>query len=56
MTSGPKWLRSIKEKPAGKVVSDPNGNRWEWASPSAKPRDAGGGFDPYDNADKPHRR
>jgi hypothetical protein len=30
MGSGPKWIRSIKENPAGKVVSEPNGNRWEW--------------------------
>ena len=25
-----KWIRSIKENPAGKVVADPEGNRWEW--------------------------
>ena len=27
-----KWIRSIKDNPAGKVVSDPQGNRWEWQS------------------------
>ena len=27
-----KWIRSIKDNPAGKVVSDPEGNRWEWQS------------------------
>ena len=27
-----KWIRSIKENPAGKVVSDPEGNRWQWQS------------------------
>lgn len=31
MTSGDdKWIRSIKDNPAGKVVADPEGNRWEW--------------------------
>jgi hypothetical protein len=25
-----KWIRSIKDNPAGKVVADPEGNRWEW--------------------------
>jgi hypothetical protein len=25
-----KWIRSIKDNPAGKVISDPEGNRWEW--------------------------
>ena len=25
-----KWIRSNKENPAGKVVADPEGNRWEW--------------------------
>jgi hypothetical protein len=27
-----KWIRSIKDNPAGKVVADPEGNRWEWES------------------------
>ncbi len=27
-----KWIRSIRDNPAGKVVSDPAGNRWEWQS------------------------
>ena len=27
-----KWIRRIKDNPAGKVVSDPEGNRWEWQS------------------------
>ena len=27
-----KWIRSIKDNPAGKVVSDPEGNRWQWES------------------------
>ncbi len=27
-----KWIRSIKDNPAGKVVADPEGNRWEWGS------------------------
>jgi hypothetical protein len=101
MSSGSdKWIRSIKENPAGKVVVDPEGNRWQWESdeetarllkklnndelaieqtdirpgpavgkdpaapaPKAKPlrplrksRDAGGGFNPYDNSGKPRRR
>jgi hypothetical protein len=32
MTSGHdhKWIRSIKDNPSGKVVADPEGNRWEW--------------------------
>ena len=31
MASGSdKWIRSIKDNPAGKVVADPEGNRWEW--------------------------
>jgi hypothetical protein len=25
-----KWIRSINDNPAGKVVADPEGNRWEW--------------------------
>ena len=106
-----KWIRSVKDNPAGKVVADPAGNRWEWDSgqgdetsrllkklqndelaieqtdivrrplrradaPTAeqrerprtndlqpsKPlkkktggRDAGGGFNPYDNTGKPRR-
>lgn len=25
-----KWIRSIKDNPSGKVVADPEGNRWEW--------------------------
>ena len=33
MASGSdKWIRSIKDNPAGKVVADPEGNRWEWQS------------------------
>jgi hypothetical protein len=105
MTSGHnKWIRSIKDNPAGKVVADPEGNRWEWdrgeddetgrllrklqndelaieqtdivpnprrgaknrseahSTAVGKPpkksggRDAGGGFDPYDNSGKPRRR
>jgi hypothetical protein len=102
-----KWIRSIKDNPAGKVVADPNGNRWEWESsddgttrllnklandelsieqtdiapPTAKRgsretraenkvreeprsrakrrsggRDAGGGFNPYDNSGKRSHR
>ena len=27
-----KWIRSVKDNPAGKVVADPEGNRWEWQS------------------------
>ena len=27
-----KWIRSIKDNPAGNVVTDPAGNRWEWRS------------------------
>jgi hypothetical protein len=27
-----KWIRSVKDNPAGKVVSDPEGNRWQWES------------------------
>jgi hypothetical protein len=27
-----KWIRSIKDNPAGKVIADPEGNRWEWQS------------------------
>lgn len=31
MTSGSdKWIRSLKDNPAGKVVPKPNGGRWEW--------------------------
>jgi hypothetical protein len=31
MTGDDKWIRSIKDNPAGKVVADPDGgNRWEW--------------------------
>jgi hypothetical protein len=107
MTSGhDKWIRSIKDNPAGKVVADPEGNRWEWERADkdetsrlleklhnpdlaieqtdivrnpppgldgaaaradtprlSKPlrkkpnaRDAGGGFNPYDNSGKPRRR
>ena len=112
MTGGDdKWIRSIKDNPAGKVVVDPEGNRWEWdradqdetsrllnklhneelsieqsdivpnplrhrgtaikradqrmdqnepgpaKPPKKKPggRDAGGGFNPYDNPTKPRR-
>jgi hypothetical protein len=25
-----KWIRSVKHNPAGRVVSDTEGNRWEW--------------------------
>lgn len=25
-----KWIRSLKDNPAGKVVADPEGNRFEW--------------------------
>ena len=33
MPSGPeKPIRSIKDNPAGKVVADGEGNRWEWGS------------------------
>lgn len=33
MSSGSdKWIRSIKDNPAGKVVSDTDGNRWQWQS------------------------
>lgn len=27
-----KWIRSIKDNPNGKVVADPEGNRWQWGS------------------------
>ena len=27
-----KWIRSVKENPSGKVVADPEGNRWQWES------------------------
>lgn len=27
-----KWIRSVKENPAGTVVADNEGNRWEWQS------------------------
>jgi hypothetical protein len=27
-----KWIRSVKDNTAGKVVADPGGNRWEWKS------------------------
>jgi hypothetical protein len=27
-----KWIRSVKDNTAGKVVADPEGNRWEWQS------------------------
>ena len=27
-----KWIRSIRDNPSGKVVADPEGNRWEWQS------------------------
>jgi hypothetical protein len=30
MTGDDKWIRSVKDNPAGKVVADPEGNRWEW--------------------------
>lgn len=34
MPQGPdhKSIRSIKDNPAGKVVADDEGNRWEWGS------------------------
>lgn len=105
-----KWIRSIKDNTAGRVIADPEGNRWQWDSdeatshllkklandelaieqtdlhptPSANPaaaatakppprstaptttpstparpplgRDAGGGFNPYDNTGRPKRR
>jgi hypothetical protein len=37
MTSGDdKWIRSIKDNPAGKVISDDaDGNRWEWDQSNA---------------------
>jgi hypothetical protein len=25
-----KWVRAIKDNPAGRVVADTGGNRWEW--------------------------
>jgi hypothetical protein len=103
MPSGPdNKIRSIKDNPAGKVVADAEGNRWQWdsndetsiqlkklnndelaiertdihpapiprtekaaaavkpkiepAKPLAKRRDAGGGFNPYDNPGKSKRR
>ena len=102
MTAGSdKWVRSLKDNPAGKVVAEPEGNRWQWqsedetaiqlkklenaelaiertdlhptltpekpkaaapakskqpAKPPAKRRDAGGGFNPYDNPGKSRRR
>jgi hypothetical protein len=31
-SSSDKWIRSIKENSAGKVVADNEGNRWEWQS------------------------
>jgi hypothetical protein len=37
--SSEKWIRSINNKPAGKVIAD----------------DAGGGFNPYDHRPKPRR-
>jgi hypothetical protein len=27
-----KWIRAIGDNPAGKVVTDPEGNRWQWES------------------------
>jgi hypothetical protein len=27
-----KWIRSVKDNPSGKVVADPEGNRWQWGS------------------------
>ena len=27
-----KWIRSVKDNSAGKVVAEPGGNRWEWQS------------------------
>ena len=29
-SSSDKWIRSIKDNTAGKVVADPEGNRWQW--------------------------
>jgi len=34
-TNSDKWIRSIKDNPSGKVVADPEGNRWEWQSDDA---------------------
>jgi hypothetical protein len=31
-SSSNKWIRAVKDNPAGKVVADPGGNRWEWQS------------------------
>jgi hypothetical protein len=25
-----KWIRSVEDNPAGKIVADPEANRWEW--------------------------
>jgi hypothetical protein len=34
MALGPaKWIRSIEDAPAGKVVPGPTGNIWEWDAP-----------------------
>jgi hypothetical protein len=95
-------IRSIKDNPAGTVVADSEGNRWQWSTdddtalqlkklsndelaiertdirpspatdnsqgaavlkpkteprkPMAKRRDAGGGFNPYDNPGRSRRR
>jgi hypothetical protein len=27
-----KWIRSIKDNPAGTAVCDPEGDRWQWRS------------------------
>jgi hypothetical protein len=27
-----KWIRSIKDNPAGTAVCDPEGDRWQWPS------------------------
>lgn len=32
MSGHGKWIRSLKENSAGKVVADPAGTRWEWDS------------------------
>jgi hypothetical protein len=32
MPDSKKWIGSIKDNPAGKVVADTGGNRWQWDS------------------------
>jgi hypothetical protein len=31
-TRSDKWIRPLKDNPAGKVVADDDGNRWQWDS------------------------